>query len=112
MIRDDGIQRTAYYDAGERRFTFNVVQDVEPILDNNAAVRSAGQAGETFRHVADIPNVTYQQWFNEYNAGRSTPDLNIFSHEFGEFVKRKLRDPDWRKLLTYDPTTNFKMGWR
>jgi hypothetical protein len=106
------LRRRAHYDPSERVFTFETIQDVEPILDNNAALRSDGHGGDGWRHVADIPNVVYQQWFNEYNAGRAKPDLNIFSHEFNEFVKRKLRDPNWSKLLTYDPTQSFSMGWR
>lgn len=109
---DDGIRRHAHYDPGARTFTFEVVQDVEPILENNAVLRGERQTAEAWRHVADIPNVIYQQWFNEYNAGRAKPDLRIFGNpEFDRFVQRKLRDPNWKKLRTYDPATNFTRGW-
>ena len=107
------VRRRAHYDPTERVFTFETIQDVEPIIENNKALRSQSQNSDWGRHIADIPNVIYQQWFNEYNAGRVTPDLRMFGNkEFEAFVQRKLRDPNYKYLLTHDPSTNHSLGWR
>jgi hypothetical protein len=107
------LKRRVHLDYGERAIHFETIQDVEPILDNNARLRGESQKSETFRHIADIPNTVFHQWFNEYNAGQAKPDTRIFGNpEFDKFVQRKLRDSDWSKLLTYDPSTNFMRGWR
>lgn len=85
-------------DPTERKLTVERVQDVEPILDRNHALRTQSQKSDFMRHKASIPNVIYEKWFNEYNEGRSTPDLKMFGPEFAEFVNRKLNDPDWKFL--------------
>lgn len=78
--------------------TVERVQDVEPILEHNKLLRTMAQKSDWGRHKARIPNVIYEKWFNEYNAGRTTPDLKIFGPEFSEYVNRKLDDPDWAYL--------------
>ena len=86
-------------DVSERKYHFERVQDVEPILESNHALRSQAQRSDMMRHKARIPNVIYEKWFNEYNDGRSTPSLKIFGDpEFDQFVNRKLNDPDWAYL--------------
>lgn len=84
----------------ERRYHFERVQDVEPILEHNKMLRSMPQKSDWGRHIGSIPNVIYEKWFNEYNEGRSPPDLRIFGPEFGEYVRRKLNDPEWAYLRT------------
>jgi hypothetical protein len=78
--------------------TVQRVQDVEPLRERNHALRSQSQKSDFMRHKASIPNVIYESWFNEYNEGRSPPDLKMFGPEFAEFVNRKLNDPDWKYL--------------
>ncbi len=87
-------------DPTERKYHFNRVQDVEPILEHNKLLRTMPQKSDWGRHIASIPNVIYEKWFNEYNAGRSKPDLKIFGPEFSAFVQRKLQDPDYAYLRT------------
>lgn len=74
------------------------IQDCEPIIEHNKALQSIPQKSGWGRHIASIPNVIYEMWFNEYNEGRNPPDSRPFGPEFGEFVRRKLNDPDWRFL--------------
>lgn len=85
-------------DISERKYHFERVQDVEPILEHNKLLRTMPQKSDWGRHIANIPNVIYEKWFKEYNEGRSTPDLKIFGPEFAAFVDRKLKDPDWAYL--------------
>ena len=89
-----------HFDASEGALTVERVQDVEPILDQNKLLRSLPQKSDWGRHIANIPNVIYEKWFNEYNEGRAVPDFRIFGPEFSEFVSRKLQDPDWAYLRT------------
>lgn len=75
----------------------NRVQDVEGILDRNKALQNAQQkwAGD-FRHIGTIPNVILEKWINE--SGHNI--LAWSNEEFGQFIKRKLRDPDNAWLRT------------
>lgn len=93
------IIRKVHVDPSERRYTFELIQDVEDILEHNQHLRSQSQKSDWGRHVANIPNVTMTDWFNEYNKGRGTPDLKMFGNpEFDEFVWRKLQSSEWLKL--------------
>lgn len=75
----------------------NRVQDVEPIIDANKALQSVAQkwAGD-FHHIGTIPNVILEKWINESGVNI----LAMPNEEFGQFIKRKLRDPDNAWLRT------------
>jgi hypothetical protein len=77
----------------------NTTQDVEAILERNAALRGEPQKSDWGRHVATIPNVILVRWLNEEYA-RGNTSLRMFTREFDEIVERKLRDPDWAYLRT------------
>jgi len=85
------------------RIVASATQDVEPILDRNAALRGAAQPprrrGDWGRHVASIPNVILVRWLNEEHA-RGNTALRMFTAEFNALVQRKLADPDWAYLRT------------
>jgi len=74
-------------------------QDVEPILERNAALRAEPQKSDWGKHVATIPNVILMTWLNEEYA-RGNISLRMFTREFDELVQRKLADPDWAYLRT------------
>jgi hypothetical protein len=78
--------------------TVRRVQDVESIIERNKFLQGEGQTwAGAFRHIGTIPNVILEKWMNEEGA----PNLLAMSgDEFGQFVKRKLNDPDWRWLKT------------
>lgn len=92
------IRRAAHYDAAERKFTFEIVQDVEPILERNKVLRSERQTGD-FRHVASIPNVILTRWLNE-EIERGNTTIRMFGAEMDQLVEKKLKDPDWKWLRT------------
>lgn len=83
-------------------------QDVEPILDRNALLRTEEQHSDWGRHVASIPNVIYIQWLDEEHRKGNTK-LRLFTPEFDEIVQRKLQDPDWAYLRTDRPA--LQAGW-
>lgn len=86
-------------DHGERTTTFEVVQDVQPILEWNKVLRSQRQKSDWGRHVASVPNVIVNRWLNEEWA-RGNTTMKLGDAEFMQMVQRKLRDPDWKFLRT------------
>lgn len=78
------------------------VQDVEPILEHNAALRTMEQKSDWGRHVAKIPNVIYIRWLDEEHKKGNT-DLRLFTPEFDAIVQKKLQDPDWAYLRVDKP---------
>jgi hypothetical protein len=85
-----------HYDRAERKVTFERVQDVEPILEANKALRAAPAATDWGRLVADIPCVVIEKWLHEEGVNV----LGLPADEFRRFIARKLDDPDWRHLRT------------
>lgn len=88
-----------HLDRSERKIHFLSVQDVEPILEHNKAIVDEPQRDDGWRHVADIPNIIIYQWLTEEWA-RGNATAKWTDTEFDKVVQRKLRDPDWRNLLT------------
>ena len=99
MPDDFGIARKVHQDFSERTTTFEIVQDVEPILEHNKKLQSIPQKSDWGRHVASIPLVIIDKWLREeWDRGNMSPTM--VSPEFKKLVKRKLQDPDWRFLRT------------
>ncbi len=101
-----GDTATLFHKQKDRTIVAERVQDVEPVLENNARLRSQPQSRHsTFRHKASIPNIILEQWLNEeYERGHH---IRFLSKEMDELVARKLRDPDWAKLSTDSQTCNL-----
>ena len=85
-------------DRGERKIIAVSMQDVEPILERNKALRGELQPHDCARLIADIPAVILVRWLNEEYA-RGNTHLRLFTREFNDtVVRRKLADPDWKHL--------------
>lgn len=82
--------------------------DVEPILDRNALLRSMPQKSDWGKHVASVPNIILVKWLNEAWE-RGNIGLRPYSKEMDEIVARKLRDPEWAFLRVDGPRQS--MGW-
>lgn len=93
-----GLSSKTLYDAGERKFTFVRVQDIEPYLEHNKQLRATEQKGN-WRHTSTIPNVILMKWLNE-EIDRGHKGLRLYSQEFDKIIQRKLNDPDWAYLRT------------
>jgi hypothetical protein len=71
---------------------FERCQDCEPIVEHNKQAQNEIQKGD-FHHIGEIPNVIIEKWMNE--EGISYREIMAPG---SEFVKKKLRDPDWAWL--------------
>ena len=83
-------------DRDGKTLTVERVQDVEDILAHNKLLQSLPQTSDWGRHIATIPNVIIERWMKEDGVNV----LGLSSEDFGEFIRRKLNDPDWRHLRT------------
>jgi hypothetical protein len=83
-----------HLDSDGDHFTVEHAQDVAPILARNKALQSQPQRSDWGRHIASIPNIVLVKWMTEEGADV----LRMSGREFGEFVRKKLDDPDWRHL--------------
>jgi hypothetical protein len=72
-------------------------QDCEDIIARNKALRGEPQKRDWGRHVATIPNNIMLRWMLE----EGVPVYGMPAHEWDKFLRKKLRDPDWRDLRTY-----------
>jgi len=107
-VSDGSIVNRAFYDAGEREFTFLRVQDVEPIIEHNKRLQGEQQTGGSFRHIGTIPNILLEKWLHE-ELDRGNVGLRIGSDEFDRLIARKLQDPDYAFLRTDGVT--FRTGY-
>lgn len=83
----------------EGSITFERIQDIEPILDRNKALQNeAHPFAVDWHHIGTIPNVILEKWMNEEGVNI----LKMPAEEWGQFIKRKLRDPDNMWLRTTD----------
>ena len=90
--------------------TIEHIQDVEPILEQNKALRSIEQKSDWGRHVASIPNVIMTRWLNE-EYERGNVSIKMFGPEMDALVERKLKDPDWAFLRTDSAQVQGFMGF-
>jgi hypothetical protein len=89
-----GVEPRVHLDRDGRSLTIEHLQDVEPILERNKALRAEPQRSDWGRHIASIPNVILVRWMNEDGVNV----LGLSGEEWDKFLRRKLDDPDWRHL--------------
>jgi hypothetical protein len=92
------VRTVVHFDRSDNSFTFQRVQDVEAILENNKRLQTEQHRSDWGRHIASIPNVVLEKWINDDGVNY----LALPKDEFARLVKRKLRDPDWAWLRTTD----------
>ena len=104
---------TLHLDRTEKLIHAQSVQDVEPILEHNKALRSLPQKSDWGRHVGSIPNVIITKWWNEgHKRGELSPKSTLFGPEMSALIGRKLRDPEYAFLRVDDSANPFRLGWR
>jgi hypothetical protein len=103
-----GVATQILLDSNGQDMAVRHVQDVEPILEHNALLRTMEQPSDWGRHIAKIPNVIYIQWLDEEHK-RGNTSLRLFTPEFDEIVEKKLADPAWFHLRTDKPS--LIVGW-
>lgn len=84
-------------DNGDGTSAIVSVQEVGPALERNRAMANHNDGWSPtreLRRAAFIPNVIRQKWLEEEGWDAYRPDI------YGERLRRKLNDPDWRYLRT------------
>ena len=86
-----------HLDRNEKKVVVERCQDIETILDRNKYLQNEAQtwAGD-WHHIGTIPNVIIEKWMTEEGVNI----LKMPSDEWGQFIKRKLRDPENMWLRT------------
>jgi hypothetical protein len=80
----------------DSRFVIERVQDVEPVLEWNAMLRSQEQRSDWGRHIGSVPNVVFEKWLNEEFARGNTTIL-WDQREQHKLLLRKLKDSEnWK----------------
>jgi hypothetical protein len=97
------------FHADGSQFTVQRVQDVEPILEHNKALRTLEQRSDWGRHRYSIPCVVLEDWLNQ-EWKRGNVDLQWGSKEFYELVERKMQDPD-NAAWKVDSSFNGQLGF-
>jgi hypothetical protein len=95
----DGWIKSHHHLDSDGSLTILRTQDVEPILELNKHYQNTPQTKSEFmgHHLASIPNIIIEKWANEDGINI----LETAKHgkkAIGQFIKRKLADPDWRYL--------------
>ena len=93
-----------HFDSDGQTLTIEHWQDVEDIMERNAALRKETQRSDWGRHIASIPNVIITRWMNETG-------VMPFTKEFDDIISRKLKDPEWAYLRTDNQASQFRTGY-
>jgi len=100
LISSDPLTGSATYfhhDSSSNTFRIENIQDVTDIVEQNKIAQTDGNNGwsksREFKYVGNVPILIMHQWAME--AG-----VALNSKEFGEVLKKKLNDPDFRAFRT------------
>jgi hypothetical protein len=80
----------------DKEFAIERCQDVEPIIEWNAMLRSQSQKSDWGRHIGTVPNVVFEKWLNEeYERGNTT--ILTDQRAQHQLLLRKLKDNEnWK----------------
>lgn len=97
-----GVTQYFHYDELTGDWGIESVQDVEPILELNKALRndtnySKNGIKNEFWHVARIPVIVQEKWLREEG-------LDIYNRDHWKRVQRKLNNQEYKDLRTTDGT--------
>lgn len=112
-----GIMETyPHYDPDTGVLTYKRVQDCTTLLDDNAEWRAAEQTWrkkeDKWLRFASIPMIVVEIWMQEgINVFQAETDRRGVPNEHMRAVLAKLRDPDWKHLLTVDMDMGDGRSW-
>ena len=89
---------TLFLDRNDKKIINYHEQDVEPILEHNAMLRSQPQKSDWGRHIASVPNVIWMKWIND--SGVEWWKMGSAERRAWEdkLMEEKLRNPDNAKF--------------
>lgn len=94
MADHDPLPWTGFWE-DDGKIIIRKTQDVEPILEDNKRLYTAGDGyspSRDIRRAASIPLVVVEQWMRE--------GVDIFDPNCAAEIKRRLNDPQWAHLRT------------
>ena len=94
-ILDDDCGVKTFHKVKDGKTIIKSVQDVQPILDTNTALKAEANKGwkGDIHHVASIPKVVVASWWKELGS-------NPFAKENRAWLIARLNNRDWSKLRT------------
>jgi hypothetical protein len=94
-----GVSTVFHFDHDGDKTIVETTQDVEPILESNKALQTAGDgynADRDLRRIASIPLVVAQKWMKDDGVNF----LALNRREKTAYLRRKLNDPEYAYLRT------------
>ena len=86
-------------------------QDVEPILEHAATLRSMPQKSDWGRHIASVPNNLINELLEE-EWRRGNPHASPYSPEIVAKVKQRLDSGEWAKFRVDEKVSGGAyIGW-
>lgn len=84
-------------------------QDAQDIADHAAHLRDQPQHGADFHHKWSLPNTIVEKFYQEYcGVGTEPKPMN---QEFWEWVHKQMKDPQYSKFWTHNPSNPFRLGY-
>lgn len=80
-----------WHDGDAEQAVIQSIQDCEDIILYNESMRGHLNRKADWWHIGSIPLATCQKWAQESGT-------KVFSKSWQEIAKRKINDPDYRKL--------------
>lgn len=96
IIKKEGWTERLSYDESENKFTLQIFDDVEPVINNNKQLYNLNDGyspSREWRRVASIPLVVVEMWKKMYGTNPLRPGNEAL-------LRRLLNDPDLRGLRT------------
>jgi len=82
--------------------------DAQDLVDAAAVLRDRDQHGGDFKHVWSLDPVMQEKFYQEY-CGDGPP--KPMDQEFWEWVHKKMKDPQYSKFWTHNPSNPFFTGY-
>lgn len=85
-------------------------QDAQDIADLAKHLADQPQFGADFHHRWSLPQTEVDNFFIKYNLGRAEP--KPMDQEFWEWVNIQMKDPQYSKFWTHNPSNPFFTGYQ
>lgn len=86
-------------------------QDAQDIADRAEYLRDQPQHGADFHHVWSLPNTLVENFYKEY-CGDGHAVAKPMDQSFWEWVHKKMKDPQYSKFWTHNPSNPFFTGFQ
>ncbi len=93
---------------GEQRLFVERRQDGQDIADLAAHLRDQPQHGADFHHRWSLPAVLVEKFYNDYCGTSMDKPMN---QEFWVWVHKQMKDPQYSKFWTHNPSNPFFTGY-